>query len=56
MFEVLGIYNFESAGFGVYPWQALVLNQNSRCGGALVSRQHVVTVGKSVSWIIEFLL
>ena len=38
-----------SAGFGVYPWQALVLNQNSRCGGALVGRQHEVTAGHCVS-------
>jgi transmembrane serine protease 6 len=36
------------AGFGVFPWQALIRIRNSRCGGALVGRQHVVTAGHCV--------
>ena len=38
-----------AAGFGVYPWQAMVINQKSRCGGALIGRQHIVTAGHCVS-------
>lgn len=44
--RIVGGYN---AGFGVYPWQALILNQQSRCGGALIDKWHVVTAGHCVS-------
>ncbi len=37
-----------AAGFGAYPWQALVRVGKSRCGGALVNRRHVVTAGHCV--------
>ena len=36
------------AGFGRFPWQALIRFGNSRCGGALVDNQHVVTAGHCV--------
>jgi len=37
-----------AAGFGTFPWQALIRIRNSRCGGALVSKRHVVTAGHCV--------
>ncbi len=35
----------DSAGFGQFPWQALIYVGRDRCGGALVNRRHVVTAG-----------
>ncbi len=35
----------DAAGFGQFPWQALVHVGRDRCGGALVNRRHVVTAG-----------
>ena len=44
----------QAAGFGVYPWQAMIKNQNkSRCGGALISHQHIVTAGHCVSEYVD---
>lgn len=36
------------AGFGTYPWQAMIRIRDSRCGGALIGRRHVVTAGHCV--------
>ena len=36
------------AGFGVYPWIALVRGGQTRCGGALISDKWVVTAGHCV--------
>ncbi len=33
------------AGFGAFPWQAMIRVGSTRCGGALIGRQHVVTAG-----------
>lgn len=43
----------KEAGFGVFPWQALIRVKNSRCGGALVGRQHVVTAGHCVHSVAD---
>ena len=37
-----------NAGFGTFPWQALIRIRASRCGGALVGPRHVVTAGHCV--------
>lgn len=37
-----------NAGFGTYPWQAMIRIRDSRCGGALIGRRHVVTAGHCV--------
>jgi len=37
-----------STGFGAYPWQAMIRIRDSRCGGALIGRRHVVTAGHCV--------
>ena len=37
-----------SAGFGTFPWQALIRIRASRCGGALIGPRHVVTAGHCV--------
>ena len=39
----------DSAGFGTFPWQALIRVKSSRCGGALVGPRHVVTAGHCVN-------
>jgi len=36
------------AGFGTFPWMALVRGSSNRCGGALISRNWVVTAGHCV--------
>jgi len=33
------------AGFGAFPWQAMVKVGATRCGGALIGKQHIVTAG-----------
>ena len=38
----------QDAGFGRFPWQALIRIGKSRCGGALVNKRHVVTAGHCV--------
>lgn len=39
----------KEAEFGQFPWQAFIQVAGSRCGGTLVSRQHVVTAGHCVA-------
>ncbi|CAN7984348.1 unnamed protein product [Ixodes hexagonus] len=39
----------KEAEFGQFPWQAFIQVSGSRCGGTLVSRQHVVTAGHCVA-------
>lgn len=38
----------ENAGFGQYPWQALIRIGRSRCGGALINSRNVVTAGHCI--------
>ncbi|GAB6033117.1 hypothetical protein CHUAL_012728 [Chamberlinius hualienensis] len=39
----------DEAGFGHFPWQALIRIGTSRCGGSLVNRFYVVTAGHCVA-------
>ncbi|OQR70059.1 serine proteinase stubble-like [Tropilaelaps mercedesae] len=47
--RVSRIVGGNDAEFGEFPWQAFILVAGSRCGGALVGRQHVVTAGHCVA-------